>query len=112
MVHEDNPEVMWSHSVRGTISKIRTKANHVGLIRDGARSVTELNKVEDDLWLIAKELDEHVRELFIEIGRLRKKCDDDQKVYRCYKCSHKITKEAWDGQRMCKSCLDPNGAKR
>jgi len=81
MVHEDNPEMIWGHTVKGTISKIRTKANTINLIKYGARPYSELNKVETDLWKIAEEIDAHVNELFIELERLRKKCEDNKKKH-------------------------------
>ena len=111
MVHEDNPEEMWSHSVKGTISKIRTKANTISLIKDGVRPYSELNKVENDMWIIAKEIDAHVNELFIEIERLRKKCNDNKQTYRCRKCSREISKEIWDGDRICKKCKTPTDSR-
>ena len=104
MVHEDNPEMIWSHTVKGTISKIRTKANTINLIKYGARPYSELNKVETDLWKIAEEIDAHVNELFIELERLRKKCEDNKKTYRCRKCSKEISKKEWDGDSICKKC--------
>ena len=107
MVHEDNPEIMWGHTVRGSISKIRTKANTISLIKDGARPYSELSKVEDDMWIIAKELDNHIGELFIEIERLRKKCNDNTQKYRCRKCSNEISKKEWDGDCICKKCKNP-----
>ena len=68
----DTTDDMWSHTVRGSIGRIRTKANTVGLIRDGVRPYSELTAVEKDLWHISEELDRLVSELFIELERLKK----------------------------------------
>lgn len=69
MVHEDNPDIIWSHSVKATISKIRSLANAVANIQDG-HGTTTLPQIEKRLWDVAHELDNHCDELFIEIKRL------------------------------------------
>jgi hypothetical protein len=106
MVHENNPEEIWQHDVRHTISRIRTKANTISLIKDGHYPYSKLTNVEKDLWIIAERLDSHVAELFIEIERLRKICDDKKKTYRCIRCSKEITKKQWDKDPLCKNCKE------
>ena len=72
MVHEDNPDIIWSHNVRSTISRVRSMANAIGNIRSGYKTTRDLERIEKKLWEIAGDLDNHTTELFIEIERLRK----------------------------------------
>ena len=76
MVHEDNPDIIWSHSVKSTISKVRSMANAIANVRDGASSISDLSRIENRLWEIAKELDNHSNELFVEIKRLRQQAGE------------------------------------
>jgi hypothetical protein len=76
MPHEDNSDVIWFHDIKSHISRIRTKANTVFLIRSGSYSLVELITLEKDLWDIAEVMDKDVASLFIEIKRLKQKCGE------------------------------------
>ena len=71
-MHEDNSNIIWSHSVKSTISKVRSMANAIANVRHGPSVISDLDRIEKRLWEIAKELDNHCDELFIEINRLKK----------------------------------------
>ncbi len=76
MVHEDNPDIIWSHSVKSTISKVRTMANAIANVHSGVHGINDLPRIEKRLWEIAHDLDVHSDALFLEIARLKKKCGE------------------------------------
>lgn len=67
---------IWHHDVKATISRIRSKANGIGLVFTGHYTLHKLPTYEKDLWEIAGVLDSQVKEMFDEIKRLQKKCGE------------------------------------